>query len=519
MKEKPFRGIGLLVMVLLFLSGAQVGARMVIKPGAVLNISDPSLRITSFMINNGAAGTTRETVTLNNAVQGDAGEYRASMNQDFQYAQWHAYSTAPTFNLGGVHGTKTIYFQVRSSRGLSNVVSDSIRLESPPPQPLPGSASGPGPIVTTPRTYPVPQPARPPVITSFVIENGAATTPKRRVSIRFSFQGSMTHYRISTIGDTFPGAEWIGQWHLTNSSLTEEAILIPGNVRMGEGDGLKTMYLQLKDNLGQVSSVAKDSITFNELPTISVFNIPQYAYQRAIPLYIGAWGATHWRAGESRDFVRNLQTGPLSARADTPPTYTLSEGFGRKTVYLQVTRQGTDNMTLYSNIVSKNTEFVASGHKDFTISGYDAYKAAEFRGFGFSTKPNDPTSQCRMWGNPGGPLVLEAVTSRVVGSKCDFILFSDKQLNERWSFKSYGYQKNCIDGRGDSSVIQQPSSAVSVDRNLKFQIHVWADPPGNLFGEPSGTICDFFLNSITLEGPENASWEDAFNWWTSSHAP
>jgi len=519
MKEKHSRGIGLLVIAFVFLINSQVGARMDVKPGAIVNVFDPSLKITSFMINNGAASTTKETVTLNNIVQGNAGEYRASMNQDFQYAQWHAYSTAPTFNLGSVHGTKTIYFQVRSSRGLSNVVSDSIRLESPPPQPLPGSTSGPGPIVTTPRTYPIPQPPRPPVITLFTIENGAATTPKRWVSIRFTFQGSMTHYRISTKGDTFPGEEWIGEWRLTNSSLTREAQLIPDNVKMGEGDGLKTMYLQLKDNLGQVSSVAKDSITFNELPTINVFNIPQFAYRRTISLYIGAWGATHWRASESRDFVKNLQTGSLDVQGNTPPTYTLSDGFGTKTVYLQVMRQGADNVTLYSNIVSKNTEFVASGHKDFIISGYDAYKAAEFRGFGFSTKPNDPTSQCRMWGNPGGPLVLEAVTSRVVGSKCDFILFSDKQLNDRWSFKSYGYQKNCIDGRGDSSVIQQPSSGVMVDRNLKFQIHVWADPPGNLIGEPSRTICDFFLNSITLEGPENASWEDAFSWWTSSHSP
>jgi len=106
MKEKHSRGIGLLVIAFVLLISSQSGARMDVKPGAIVNIFDPSLKITSFMINNGAASTTRETVTLNNTVQGNAGEFRASMNQDFQYAQWHAYSTAPTFNLGGVRACK-----------------------------------------------------------------------------------------------------------------------------------------------------------------------------------------------------------------------------------------------------------------------------------------------------------------------------------------------------------------------------------------------------------------------------
>jgi hypothetical protein len=496
MKKRYFNLSILLIVIFLFFLCFHVEAQP--RPTPTLKALerkgvDPSLNITYFQINNGAASTTNEAVKLNNTVQGNAGEYRASMNQDFTNAQWHTYSTAPTFNLGGSHGTKTIYFQVKSSRGVSSVVSDSIRLEAPPPQPIPGS--GPGPIVTpTPQPYPKTEPPRPPTITSFTINNGATTTTSRFVTLRYTVRGEVTHFRVSEMVDTFPGREWYPH-HSGEQGITLNS----------EGDGLKTVYLQVKDSLGQVSSVARASITLNELPSITSIGIPfRTTTRRVIPINLVAYGApTHWRISESQDFSKNLQSGPYPP----PLTYTISEGFGQKTIYFQVMRQMSDNTILYSNIISHSLEYVPSfGRKNFTISGYDAYEIAKSRAFGFSTI-KDLTSDCRMWGNPGGPLVLEAVASRVVGSKCDFFLFSDQQLREGWAFKSYGHQKNCIDGRGDSSADQQPSPG---SRDIKFKIHVWADSPGNLFGGPSRTICDFFLNSITLEGPDNARWQDAF---------
>jgi hypothetical protein len=327
------------------------------------------------------------------------------------------------------------------------------------------------------------------------------------VNIAFHVREQVTHFRISNIADTFPGEEWLAPIWINLPGFPYRHNLIPDDVRPGAGDGLKTVYLQVKDSLGQVSSVARASITLNELPVIQFFQtFPITTEQRTIILQFDASGATHWRASESQDFSRNLQTGPCSLSRNRP-TYTLSEGFGDKKVYLQVMNRRSDNITLYSNIEYGMVHYVPSfGRKDFTISGYDAYEIAKSRAFGFSTI-KDLTSDCRMWGNPGGPLVLEAVASRVVGSKCDFFLFGDQQLREGWAFKSYGYQKNCIDGRGDSSADQQPSPG---SRDIKFKIHVWADSPENLFGGPSRTICDFFLNSITLEGPENARWQDAF---------
>jgi hypothetical protein len=316
---------------------------------------DPSLNITYFKINNGATSTTNETVTLNNTVQGNAGEYRASMNQDFTNAQWRTYSTAPTFNLGGSHGTKTIYFQVKSSRGVSNVVSDSIRLEAPPPQPIPGSGPGPGPIVTpTPQPYPTPKPPRPPTITSFTINNGASTTTSRFVTLRSTVRGEVTHFRVSSIGDTFPGEEWIA--HYSNE---QGYSLITDNIKRGEGNGLKTVYLQVKDNLGQVSSVARASITLNELYTaITSFKINDGAEttsRRTVTLNNTAPGAEEYCAG-----FRTSEMGPWKPYSNAP-TFMLLGHNGRQTVYFQVkSRQDGFSDIVSDTIILVDPEIIIS---------------------------------------------------------------------------------------------------------------------------------------------------------------
>jgi hypothetical protein len=57
-------------------------------------------RITSFKLNNGAASTTSRTVTLNNTVEGQVSEYRASARADYlEGSLWKPYSTAPTYEL------------------------------------------------------------------------------------------------------------------------------------------------------------------------------------------------------------------------------------------------------------------------------------------------------------------------------------------------------------------------------------------------------------------------------------
>ncbi|MFO1267990.1 MAG: hypothetical protein U1F25_12030 [Rubrivivax sp.] len=92
-------------------------------------------RLTSFQINNGAAETPTPSVTL--AYTAASGptypaptHYRVSMRVDFLGAEWKPVSatTAIPHQLEPGAGTKTLYFQLRSARGTSEVLSDSIEL-------------------------------------------------------------------------------------------------------------------------------------------------------------------------------------------------------------------------------------------------------------------------------------------------------------------------------------------------------------------------------------------------------
>lgn len=100
-------------------------------------------RLVSFQINNGAAVTQSTTVTLNNKVEGDVTQYRASLKPDFSDAEgaWKPYSAAPAFVIPSGLVRVDIYFQVRyferprnlkPVEHLSNRVLDTIEIRLPP---------------------------------------------------------------------------------------------------------------------------------------------------------------------------------------------------------------------------------------------------------------------------------------------------------------------------------------------------------------------------------------------------
>lgn len=217
---------------------------------------------------------------------------------------------------------------------------------------------------------------------------------------------------------------------------------------------------------------------------------------------------SHWRASESPDFTRNVQVGLYHPA----PTYTLSAGGGVKTVYFQVLKLQSDSTFLYSEAKSDTINFspapTPAARSNFVIDGGSAYEYAKTKGFDFKAIPKDPTSNCRIYGSSGGPLYVQAATSRIIGSKCDFILFGGKQLNEGWIFKSYTQGADCSPPKRNYSIDQQPTSD---SRNMTFKIHAWADAPMTVVGEPSSTLCLFFIQKIVLEGPAAMNWIGAFN--------
>ena len=183
--------------------------------GAILIIQPPRLK--SFNINNGAASTTSRTVTLNNTCTGSPTHYMASGSSSFSGASWQTYSTAPSFTLSSGNGTKTVYLKVKNAAGESSVISDSISLNE----------------------------STKPSVTWFAINNGAASTTSRTVTLNNTCTGSPTHYMASE-SSSFSGASW--QTYSTAPSFT-----------LSSGNGTKTVYLKVKNAAGE-STVISDSI-------------------------------------------------------------------------------------------------------------------------------------------------------------------------------------------------------------------------------------------------------------------
>jgi hypothetical protein len=171
--------------------------------------------VTSFSINNGATSTTVRKVTLNNSARGIPTHYMASESSTFVNAAWQSYSAAPSFLLRNQSGTRTVYFKVKNDLGESAIVSDTIQLNLRPR------------------------------ITSFAINNGAATTQNRTVTLNNTATENPTAYMASE-SSSFSGAVW--KTYSTAPTFT----LSPGN-------GTKTVYFKVKNSVGR-SAISTDTI-------------------------------------------------------------------------------------------------------------------------------------------------------------------------------------------------------------------------------------------------------------------
>jgi hypothetical protein len=183
---------------------------------AIDTISALAPVVTSFRISAGAATTAKGTVTLNNTATNLPTLYMASEDPGFAGAGWQTYSTVPKFALSNGAGTKTVYFKVKNGFVESAVVSDII------------VANGLAPVVT-----------------SFRINAGAASTVNSLVTLNNAGTNSPMYYAASE-SPTFAGAVW--QTYSTVPKLTLSA-----------GSGTKTVYFKTMNIFGE-SYVVSDTI-------------------------------------------------------------------------------------------------------------------------------------------------------------------------------------------------------------------------------------------------------------------
>lgn len=259
------------------------------------------LTIVRFAIADGAASTTSPVVTLNNGCVGSLGlptQYQASESDRFPGANWLPYSASPTFTLSAGNGEKTVYFRVRNAAGETAVQSDTIRVAPPLP-----------------------------AIPSYAINQGAATTFNRVVTLNMACTGNPTQYRASESAQ-LTGATW--------QPYSDAPVFT-----LSTGLGWKRVYWQVRNDAG-TSVAISDTIQLAAPPpppVITLFSINRGAAttaSRTVTLDNTATGGpADYQASESRDF-----TGAAWLPYATAPAFTLSPGDGPKTVYFKVRNAG-----------------------------------------------------------------------------------------------------------------------------------------------------------------------------------
>jgi pSer/pThr/pTyr-binding forkhead associated (FHA) protein len=273
------------------------------EPAKWANITALAPTVTSFKINAGAATTAKGKVTLNNTATNSPTHYMASEDSNFTGADWQRYSTAPSFNLSPVSAspeTKTVYFKVKNSFAESSPAkSDEI------------SAAG-----------------LPPIVTSFKINAGVASTAKGLVKLNNTATNSPTHYMASEKLD-FSDADW--QPYSTAPSFNLSVNLTGGNET-------KTVHFKVKNIFGESSPPAKSDDILALVSAVTSFKINAGVATTAkgkVTLNNTATNSpTHYMASEDSNF-----TGADWQPYSTAPSFNLSPVSASpetKTVYFKV---------------------------------------------------------------------------------------------------------------------------------------------------------------------------------------
>lgn len=275
--------------------------------------------LSGMKINNGNPATQSRSVTVTYNSSGNPTHYMISESQDFAGAEWKAIVSEIPFMLSQTSGSKTVYLKVKNSFGESVVVSANITLE----------------IV-------------PFALNEISINNGNQNTTNRNVIVSMSLSGDIpTHYIISE-SLNFIGASWI-----TFSGNTVD-------FELSSGLGAKTVYVKVK-NATEESEVKSDSINLIEGASITGISINEGALEtsvRTVSVAINTTGTpTHYRISENADFA-----GASWIPFVTPASFTLSEGLGSKTLYVQVKDSFTE-----SNSVSGTITLIEAGTSGRTL--------------------------------------------------------------------------------------------------------------------------------------------------------
>jgi hypothetical protein len=278
-----------------------------------LDTTAPSGTVT---INGGTAYTKERNVTLSFA-GGDSGAAQMRFSVDATtWSDWEAYSETRVYTLPVGEGPKTVYVQLKDAAGNESVaISATITLDTTLP-------SG-----------------------TVVISGGAALTKATTVTLTVYDGGSdATHMRFSD-----DSSIW-SEWESFSASATKTYTL-------SGGDGLKTVYVQVKDAAGNESNLFSSTITLDTTPPSGEAAINGGAKVTSeatvnINLTDGDTEAAQMRFSSDNIIWTEWEAYKMTK------AYTLPGRDGPKTVYVQFKDEAGNESTLFISTIMLDTSGV-----------------------------------------------------------------------------------------------------------------------------------------------------------------
>ncbi len=289
----------------------------------------------SIVINAGAvyANSTAVNLTLSASDVGSGVYQMHFSNDNSSWSSWESYSTSKSWTLASGDGTKTVYVQYRDNAlNVSNSFSDTIILDTLAP-------SG-----------------------TILINGGATYTNSTAVNLTLSASdGGSGLYQMRFSNDNSSWSSW--EAYGTSKSWT-----------LSSGDGTKTVYVQYRDNAGNISGSFNDTIILDATApsgTILINGGATYTNSTAVNLTLsasdGGSGLYQMR------FSNDNSTWSSWEAYGTSKSWTLTGGDGTKTVYVQYSDNagnisGSFNDTIILDATAPSGSILINGGVAYTTS-------------------------------------------------------------------------------------------------------------------------------------------------------
>ncbi|MFD0588763.1 S-layer homology domain-containing protein [Paenibacillus sp. GCM10027627] len=192
------------------------------------------------------------------------------------------------------------------------------------------------------------RPNNPPTIGSFTINNGNVFTNNTSLSLQINATDSDAGDSVVEMRFTQDLGNWPSTWSPYASTATQSV----------SGEGSKTVYVQVKDSYGAISTYASDAITVDQTsPTGSITINSGAAWANQIQVSISALSNDAVSGVDSVQFsnVNGTWPGSWNPIGAGPWVWSLAAGDGTKTVYARFKDKAGNISTAYSDSISLDT--------------------------------------------------------------------------------------------------------------------------------------------------------------------